>query len=422
MAGKARHMVLGGALLSALTIVGSACSSSGSTPKSSSDSTPTTTANVALLGPAKAATGAPLKIGYIYAGQTQSLDTRPELAIAQATVKYINEHLGGVAGRPLELLPCTDNFSPANATDCANQMIAAKVPVVLSAQPSEPAAVMKVLEPAKIPFFIWSGVDQSVFLSPDGYALGNPLILLAAPIKLAKQDGTKKVAMVYIDLPAAGALTSIGGPLYTKAGLSLLATAVPPGTPDMTPQIQAALSRGAQKFLVVGDTGFCISALKALKTLAFTGQTVINSACFSPDVAKAVPGGVDGLKVATIDALDPKDREVALYEAVAAKYAPGTPPHAGGNSGGYAVVLGFARAMTALSASNVTPSGIAAALKSMAPQPMPLLSGQTFTCDRKLAPLTPAVCSNGAALVTLGASGNVKQIEGFDAAPYLKLG
>jgi branched-chain amino acid transport system substrate-binding protein len=422
MRAKAWRVLVGGGALIALTAAATACSSSSSSDGSSSGSTPSSTADLALLGPVKQATGEPLKVGYIYSGQTQAIDTRPELTMAKATVKYVNEHLGGVSGRPLELVACADSLSPAGASDCANEMITKKVPVVLSAQPSQPAAVMKLLEPAKIPFFIWTGVDQSVFLSPDGVAMGNPLILLAAPIKLAKEDGDKKVAMVYIDLPAAAALKSIGDPLYKAAGMDLVSTAVPPGTPDMTPQIQAALSNGAQKFLIVGDPAFCISGLKALKTLGFKGDIVINSQCFSDDVAGAVPGGIKGVTVATIDALDAKDREVALYEAVAAKYAPGTPPHASGNSGGFAVVLGFARAMNALSPSNVTPAGITAAFAAMSAQPMPLLDGQTFKCDRTAAPLTPAVCSNGAALLVLDAAGKVKTVTGFDAKPYLKLG
>ena len=262
MGAKAWRILVSGAVLVALTGA-AACSSSGSSGKSSGPTT-STASERALLGPKNVATGAPLKIGYIYVGQTQAVDNRPELTIAQAAVKYINEHLGGVAGRPLELVPCTDNFTPANATDCANRMVAARVPVVLGSEPSEPAAVMKVLEPAKIPYFVYGGLDQSILLSPDAAIVSNPLTTIVAPIKLAKETGTKKVAIVYIDLPAAAQVKAIANPLYAKQGLSVIATAVPSGTPDMTPQIQAALSNGAGSFLILGDPGLCISEIKAM--------------------------------------------------------------------------------------------------------------------------------------------------------------
>jgi hypothetical protein len=51
---------------------------------------------------------------------------------------------------------------------------------------------------------------------------------------------------------------------------------------------------------------------------------------------------------------------------------------------------------------------------------MPLLSGQTFQCDRQQSTLTPAVCSNGAALIQLSSTGKVVKSETFDASPYLK--
>jgi branched-chain amino acid transport system substrate-binding protein len=403
--------------------IGAACSSNN--PKGGTSATATTVKSAAaiakLLGPVKQASGVPVKIGYIYDGQSQGIDARSELVMARATAKYVNERLGGVAGRPLEIVDCADDATPAGATDCANQMIAAKVPAVLSGAPSQPAAIVKLLEPAKIPYFVYAGIDQSVLLSADGYVLTNPLGSLAASIKVANDSGVKKVAMLLIDVPAAvGPVQAIATPLFKKAGLSVSYTPVAPGTPDMTPQIQAALSKGAQQFTIIGDPAFCISALSALKTLGYTGKSVVNSQCLSADVAKNVPGGIDGVKVATNESLDAKDPQVALYEAVAAKYAPSTPPHASGNSGGYAAVVGFARATTGLTG-DVTAATVQNALLTMSPQPLPLLKGQTFKCNHKT-PLVPAVCSNGAVILTVDAAGKFKSAEIFDSAPYIKLG
>ena len=425
MTAKVRRVQMAAVLVAALTLVSSACSSNGSskTSSTSGNSTHSTTpnANAALLGPMKQATGSPLKVGFIYDGQTQSIDTRPELAIAQATVKYVNEHLGGVGGHSLELVACAANASPSGSTDCANQMIAAKVPAVLSTAPAQPAAIIGKLGPAKIPFLMYAGIDQSVLLSPDSYVITNPLATLAIPIKVAKDNGTKKAAMVYIDLPAAAQIKAIATPLFNKQGISVSFVAVPPGTPDMTPQIQSAISAGAQQLSIVGNTAFCISALKAAKTLGFSGKIIINTECLSPDIAKTVPGGTDGVEVSSNESQEPSDREVALYNAVAAQYAPGTPPHEAGNSGGYAAVIGFVRGMSNLTAGNVTPATVASTFASMSPQPMPLLAGQTFKCDHKT-PLLPAACSSAAVVLTLDASGNVKSSQAFDAAPYIKLG
>jgi branched-chain amino acid transport system substrate-binding protein len=115
------------------------------------------------------------------------------------------------------------------------------------------------------------------------------------------------------------------------------------------------------------------------------------------------------------------DPDVKLMNAIASKYAPAGTPTAdkGGPAGGFATVLGFTRAMSALKASDATPDGMTAALLGMQPQPIPFLQGQTFQCNRKQSSLTPAVCSNTAALTTVAPSGEAIKSEIIDAKPYL---
>jgi branched-chain amino acid transport system substrate-binding protein len=409
------------ALLIAVSASAASASEQGSSPPSTTKSGGK---SAGVLGPVDRASGAPIRIGYINDGQSAGVDARPELTVAQAAVKYANEHLGGIAGRPIELVTCETNLTPAGGTDCANQMIAAKVPVVLSAAPSQPAAVVKGLEEAQIPYFTYAAIDQNQLLSPDAYVLTNPLGTLAAHIKVAKDNRVKKVSMVLIDVPAAvGPIQGVATPMFGSAGISVSFTAIAPGTPDMTPQIQGALSKGAQQFSIVGDPAFCISALSALKTLGFKGKTIINSQCLSRQVAKSVPGGINGTLVSTNESLDPKDPEVALYEAVVAKYASKTPPHEANNSGGYASVVGLVRALKGLSLTgDLTPDAVRTQLASMPPSPLPLLSKQTFKCDRTAVSLTPAVCSTAVVVLKLGASGKVTRANAFDPTPYVKLG
>jgi branched-chain amino acid transport system substrate-binding protein len=409
--------------LLSLTAVVAACSSSSSgSSGSGGGATSSTPVNTAILGSPRAASGAALTVGYIYDGQSQGVDARPELTAAQAAVKYVNEYLGGIAGRPLALKPCATSSTPAGATDCANQMLAAQVPIVLSAAPGEPAPVLKVLEPAKVPYMAYAAAEQTLLLSPDSYVITNAVGGIGAPIKVAADNGSKKVSMVLIDLPAAvGPVEGFSTPLFKKQGISVSYVPIAPGTPDMTPQLQGAISGGAQQFSVIGDPPFCISALSGLKTLGFTGKIIINSQCYDERVPKSVPGGVAGVMIATSESLDSKDPEVALYEAVLAKYAPNLKPHSAANSGGFAAVVGFARAMAAASGP-ITPDSVRSTIESMPQQPMPLLAGQTFQCNRKAVSLTPSACSRAVTILTLDASGKVAKAEPFDPTPYTLLG
>jgi branched-chain amino acid transport system substrate-binding protein len=418
MAPKAWRVLVGGVLLSALVV--SACSSSSKSATGSAPTgTPSSTVDLSVLGPAKAATGAPLKIGYIYAGQAENQDNTPEIKMAQATVKYVNEHLGGVAGRPLELVVCTDHLTPAGSTDCANQMLAAKVPVVVAGEPASGAAITAVLEPAKVPFFINTGADASI-VSPDVTTLVNPTVIIAAPIKIAKDNGVKKVAIMNVAVPAAAQAKIIGDPLFKKAGLQTQWQSIPLGTPDVTPQVQAAISGGAQEFVIIGDTTLCVTTLKALKTLGFTGHVTSNVNCLSDKSASAIPGGFDGLVVPSTRVFDASEPDYKLEQAIVAQYAPGTPTDDTGQASlGFVDIMAFQRAMKDLKPADATAAGIAQAFVTMAPQPQPLLSAQNFRCNRQASTLLKSVCSNGAALETIDKSGAIKSVVPFDATPYL---
>jgi branched-chain amino acid transport system substrate-binding protein len=416
MAKRWRVLVVGVVLAA---VIGAACGGSDD-PSGGSGGSTDAKADLSVLGTKNPATGEPLKIGYIYAGQAQSQDNTPEIKLARATVKYVNEYLGGVAGSPIEMVECEDHLTPAGATDCANQMLTEKVSAVLSGNPANSAPIIKLLEPAKVPFFVQTAAETSLLFSPDASVMGNPTAFIASPIKVGKDANVKKTGLVTVDLPAAGQLKVLGEPMFEKNGQELITTAVPLGTPDVTPQIQAALSEGAEQFLIAGDISLCVNTLKALKTLGFEGKVISNSNCLTDDSAKAIPGGFDNLLVLATRVSDADSDEVKLMNAVVAKYAPGAPTDETGQAVlGYVTTLGFARAMSKLSADAFTPAGVSAALLNMDPEPVPLLPGQTFQCNRKQSAIIPSACSNGAALITIDSSGKATKSEIFDATPFL---
>jgi branched-chain amino acid transport system substrate-binding protein len=382
-----------------------------------------TRTDLALLGPMNAATGSPVKVGFITDGKSAVVDSSPETEGAQAAVKYINERLGGVKGRPLELQICETALTPAGAADCANQMARDKMPVVLAGTPGVPGPIVTTLETAGIPYFVHTAADQQAVLSPSSYALANVLGFTTAPVEIAQSNGVTKAATIIIDVPAAvGPIKAIAGPIYQKAGIANEFVAVPPGTPDMTPQIQGALLSNPQMFTIVGDPAFCIAGLNGLNTLGFTGPIFINSQCFSDELIASVTGGLERVKVGAAFSIDPADKEVALYETAMATYAPETLPHYKNAAEGFGITLALARAMNAGLQGDLSPDSVKAAFASAPPQPVPMLEGQTFQCNRKLFKLTPSVCSTGMTVLTLDAEGKVESARAVDSSKFFEAG
>ena len=77
--------------------------------------------------------------------------------------------------------------------------------------------------------------------------------------------------MLVSNVPAAitGA-EQLGGLVFKNAGVGYKVIPVNPGTADVTPQLQAAVSWGAKAIGLTGDVTLCSSFLKGYQTLGLT--------------------------------------------------------------------------------------------------------------------------------------------------------
>jgi branched-chain amino acid transport system substrate-binding protein len=409
--------------LAVAALVATGCSSSSSS-KATTGGTPAPETNV--FGPAKAATGTEIKIGLINDGKTQTIDDSSEVPAAQAAASYANDYLGGIAGHKIVLDTCDDKGTPSGTTDCDNQMIADHVPVVLNGVTGNGDPLLKNIEAAGIPLVVYGSSVQSILASKDAFVLTNGLTAaFAGPAKIGQLAGAKRGAVFVIDVPAAsGPAQQLDPPIFKNAGIVPVdVVAIPPGVADMSSQVQAELNKKPDIVQVFGDVTFCTSALKALKTLGYTGTIVVIAQCIDANSGKSLSGGYSGMKVVTSYTTDPADSDVKIYKAAMAKYSPGTAPYANGvTTGGYAVMLGLVRGLSALTG-DVTPASVKAALASAPAAPLPFGGGATFQCNGKQVSITPAVCSTGALSATLNASGQPQgSFQPLDASALLKLG
>jgi branched-chain amino acid transport system substrate-binding protein len=408
--------------LVALIAAGCGSSSKDSGGGGGSNASTTTTSDLtAALGTPNAATGTPIKIGFVSDGKSEAIDNSAETPGGQAAAKYVNEYLGGIAGHRIELDTCETKQTPAGAQDCVTQFINDKVPVVVNGVSGQGGTLIDGLSKASIPFVELGGIDQKILTSPDAAMITNGIATaMAGAVVIGQQEGHKKGAVVVIDVPAAaGPLSAVAPTFYKNGGMDVQVVKVAPNVADMTPQIQAAISAGVQQFALVGNASFCQSALQAMQTLNFTGTKILIDPCLNPDVVKAVD--VTGDKLVTTGSQNDSDKDVALFHAVMAKYAPGasTDPIAGG---GYGAVLALARALEGMTGA-VTPQSVLAAINSMQPAQLPMApDGVTFQCGKKVVAIAPAICSSGALVTTLDKNGKGDKYEPIDTTAIVKLG
>lgn len=404
----------------------SACGddSGGSNETSGSGGTVSNAETEEILGPLDTATGDPVRVGFVNAEGGAALDLPETRESAEAAVAYANEHLGGLAGRPIELVICEDRSDGASATGCANRMVEEEVAAVLVGQVTDPDLYMPILESAGVPWIVPTGTGTQELTSDIAFAIGGGLpAILAGTAQYGAEAGYESMAVFGIDVPAfTGLFEALGRPAFEAAGIEVDLVELPPGTPDATPQVASALAEDPDAVVIFAEESLCQALLPALD-LSNTGDAPIlmPGRCAAEDVVESVgPEVVEGtiLNGNTVSLGD--DPEGQLYQAVMTTYGNDS-LLAGEGANGYVAVLGLVRAMNAAAPEgDITADVVLETMRSAADVPLPGMPGDaTFTCDGTALPMLPATCST-AVLFARYEDGQFVDFESVDGSALLE--
>jgi branched-chain amino acid transport system substrate-binding protein len=364
-------------------------------PAASSDSTAAapadTTAAAATdpLGEPNPATDTPIKIGYVSDGENVSFGSdEDQVKTFEATVKYANEYLGGLNGHEIQIEHCATENTPAGATQCAVDLTKAGVAAVLVAVSAQDGTLFEGFAGSGIPYFTHNSASSQILFGAGAFLITNPVSTIAVPALKAQELGMTKVGFIIIDVPAAtGPITAIAQPIFDKLGIELQVIPISPSVADMTPQLQEALSGGADFFSVTGTDDFNISGVNGLRQLGFDGPILVGAPTQTVLDEFSSRDNLVGVGAVT-DAAD--DPDVQLMGAIVSAYTDVAPVDA--DAGGFAVVIGFLRALAA-APDAVDAASITAALSTMPVADLPLGGGITFQCGTAPVSFAPSICS-----------------------------
>ena len=421
--GRRTRKAIALAALSALLFGVVACGGDDDDSSSSDDEEATSGSEATdLLGPEDAASGEPVKIGMVSDGATQAFDNTDELRGAQAAAEYWNTHHAGVAGRPIEVVTCETGADPAGGTDCANQMVEDGVVAVALSQSAVADSVWEPLHAAGVPtMFLQTSAEGLLADTETSFTMLNPLAtLFGVPIAAAESEGTDRIAFVNIDVPQANASFDSGAApaLLENAGLEYDLIKIPPGTADMTSQMQEVASSDAGVVYIVGNDAFCIAAIQGLNAVGYEGAITAVSQCITDVTREAIPGDqLEGISVtATMAVGATDDPAYQLYQAVMGTYGEDVQDVDNNVAmGGYTVMASTATALAGLEG-DVTTETVAEAFKTMEESDYPGAGGVTFQCGGTVFPSQPAVCTNQSLRATLDAEGNLASFEAIDSS------
>ena len=179
-------------------------------------------------------TGDPIKVMTLSSYDTDTLNVKAILDIAQGAVTQINND-GGLGGHKVELETCNEGADPNKAAACARQAVDDGVAVMVGGFTANGDAIMPILEQAGIPWFAPPGISAAELASKDSYPITSGVLGLAGLGQKAAEDGCEKVASVNYDLPSAGQigqLVDLGLASQGHAASDLIK--VPPTTTDFS--------------------------------------------------------------------------------------------------------------------------------------------------------------------------------------------
>lgn len=435
-----------GLLLTALALLGLLAAACTEEPPATGGATPTAGDGTATTGGASAdsvvgefagepwfagtvpdapveASGEPIKIGHINQ-EDVPIGSFPEVRLgAEAAVDFINAELGGVDGRPLELVTCIANFSVEGSQACAQQMVQEGVVAVVGGLDITSNGSIPILEQNGIPYVGGIPVNFDEMQSPVSFQFsgGSPGAMIAFATD-AIDHGAEDVAVVYAEFGPVEAAARYGIDELEKAGVTVHEVSYPIVATDMLPVLTEAGSGDPDAILMFAADAACVRSMETRRDLGITADLYMVGSCAAPAILAEAGDAAEGLIVNIEGPLGDSDVvDGPLYQAAVARYGPDGLEAASAGTVSFRGTMNLWAAMTAVGADDLSPEAITEWLRGTVDQPS--YDGYPYTCDGQQVPDLPALCSPQQVLAQVEDGALVQRSDGWvDVAAILNEG
>jgi branched-chain amino acid transport system substrate-binding protein len=341
-----------------------------------------------------AAEGEPIVLGMINQENTPA-GSYPELSQGvEAAMAFVNDQLGGLDGRPLELEVCNTNFSAEGSTSCGQQFVEDGVPVVLGGIDVFGNGI-EVLADNEVPFVGGIPVSEQSVQSPNSFQWsgGSWGATVAFADHAANELDAEKVAIVYGEFGSITESAEYARSVLDDAGVATQLVPYPILSTDISSAIQAAAAGEPDAiFMLAADTG-CAAGYESMRTLGVTAQRFFTGACVSPTILGSVDAEATDGTIFNVEgpiSTDQPTEDGALYLAVIDQYGDGVDAM-GAATVTFRSFMNLYAILRGLGIADTTPAGITDSLAGQVDTPS--FMGHAYTCDGEQFAGLPAMCS-----------------------------
>ena len=311
------------ALLGALALFATACGD---------DDTTTATDEPAPSGEteadaAPAPTGEPVKLGSVLTINNPAWSNNNVRLVQEAWADYVNSELGGINGRPLEVISCDDEGDPGKTTACVQDLIdEGVVAFVNNSSLVFGANALPVMEAEGIPNIGGWPISPPEYSSalnfPTAPGASGSYPSLAA---FLASEGAESLALVYTDTPSGhGVADQIGALWADLTGGEFTGVSFDPTAADFAPTLTRVNDADPDGVILAVGEGAAGRMFQAAAIVGLDARIAATSTAATQAVFEAAGDAVEGVvfSVATLPAGFDSDEDVQRYNEIMAEFAP----------------------------------------------------------------------------------------------------
>ena len=354
-----------------------------------------------------AAEGEPLVIGMVNEEDTP-VNSFPELsASVRAAIEFVNEQLGGIGGRPVQLEVCSTNFSTEGSAACGQRFVERQVPVVLGGIDVFGTAV-EVLADNGIAYVGGIPISTQSVTSNNSFQWsgGTWGAAVAFAGEAADTLGAERVSVVYGEFGSITDSANYARTVLEARGVTAQLVPVPIMATDFTSPLTAVAATDPDAVIVLAADAGCKAAFDAVRTVGIEAPVFYVGACAAPNVVASVPPeATDGafFNVEGPVDIDNPDPDFTFYFRVLETYAPDVDA-VGAATVSFRSFMNLWSILVGLAAADdgvdgITADEVTAALQAQVDTPS--FMGHPYTCDGEQIAGLRAMCSPQQILVRM---------------------
>ena len=331
----------------------------------------------------------PIRLGMINQEDT-SLGSYPEVRVAaEAAVAFVNAELGGVGGRPIELLTCVTSFDPDQSRACALELLDAGVLAFVGGVDVTSDGSIPVIEAAGLAVFGGVPANLAEQRSERVFAFsGGDAGALAAFAYHASTAGASTVVIGYGEgVPSFDvAARDYGQDVAEALGLRVELVPYPILTDDPTVVFGPAHAVDADAVIVLAATSSCAPFMRA--AAESDRQLYLTGACADAQQLAAAGDAASSVLFNAEGSFDGALADAAIYQAATQRYA--DEPALGAGTVSFRGVMNLYALMLDAGQTPTTERLVELARSA---EMRPSFWGHPYTCDGAQVPGLPALCA-----------------------------